>query len=116
MSLLDTLKGAASAALSQAEQQGLSNILSSATGSQVLQSITAKLDQAGLGDQVRSWTDPTRTNAPISADQIRNALGDEHVRQLATSMGLPIDKLLSALSQHLPQTVGDATAQPGSAN
>ena len=31
--------------------------------------------------------------------------GDERIRQLATSFGIPVDQLLGQLSQHLPAAV-----------
>jgi len=63
-----------------------------------------KLQESGLGKQVGSWLG-NGTNLPISPDQLRAALGDERLQQLARSAGLPIDQLLAILSQHLPQAI-----------
>jgi uncharacterized protein YidB (DUF937 family) len=63
-----------------------------------------QLQKSGLGAQVTSWLG-NGANLPISADQLRAALGDERVRQLATSFGIPVDQLLGQLSQHLPAAV-----------
>jgi uncharacterized protein YidB (DUF937 family) len=53
---------------------------------------------------VASWLG-NGANLPVSVDQLRAALGDEHVRQLAASFGIPVDQLLAQLSQHLPAAV-----------
>jgi uncharacterized protein YidB (DUF937 family) len=63
-----------------------------------------QLQKSGLGPQVSSWLG-NGANLPISADQLRAALGDERVRQIAASFGIPIDQLLGQLSQHLPTAV-----------
>src|SRR5882724_8466284 len=53
------------------------------TGSQgSLNAIVAKLEQAGFGDQVKSWIG-TGQNLPITAGQVRQVLGNETVKQLA---------------------------------
>jgi len=44
-------------------------------------------------------------NLPVSVDQLKDALGDPHLRQLAAQLGLPVDQLLGQLSQHLPGAV-----------
>jgi len=63
-----------------------------------------QLQQGGLGGQVASWLG-NGANHAISPDQLRAALGNEHLQQMAQAAGLPIDKLLALLSQQLPQTV-----------
>jgi uncharacterized protein YidB (DUF937 family) len=63
-----------------------------------------QLQKSGLGPQVASWLG-NGANLPVSVDQLREALGNEQVRQLATSLGIPVDQLLGQLSQHLPAAV-----------
>jgi uncharacterized protein YidB (DUF937 family) len=63
-----------------------------------------QLQQGGLGSQVASWLG-NGANHAISPDQLRAALGNEQLQQMAQAAGLPIDKLLAMLSQQLPQTV-----------
>jgi uncharacterized protein YidB (DUF937 family) len=46
---------------------------------------------------------------PVSAEQLQAALGDEHVKQLAEHFGVPVDKVLSLLSEHLPAAVDQAS-------
>ncbi len=85
----------------------LSDILSQVLGRTDLGSIGGllqQLQQSGLGAQVASWLG-NGENLPISVDQLKSALGDQHLRQLATQLGLPVDQLLSQLSQHLPGAV-----------
>lgn len=86
---------------------GLPNILSQVLGRTDLGSIGGllqQLQQTGLGPQVASWLGSGQ-NLPVSIDQLKNALGDHHLQQLATQFGLPIDQLLGQLSQHLPGAV-----------
>lgn len=73
-----------------------------------LQGIVAKLQESGLGKQVASWLS-TGTNLPISAEQLQAALGNEHVREIAGKLGLPIDGALKVLAEHLPTTVDQAS-------
>ena len=77
-------------------------------GEEGLQSVLAKLQNAGLAAQVQSWLDKNRDNLPITADQIRKALGDEHVQQIAKSLGIPMDKVLEAMAKFLPAAVNAA--------
>ena len=63
-----------------------------------------RLQQSGLGPQVASWLGNGQ-NLPVSVDQLKNALGDQHMWQLATQLGLPVDQLLDQLSKHLPDAV-----------
>jgi uncharacterized protein YidB (DUF937 family) len=85
----------------------LSDILSQVLSKTDLGSIGGllqQLQQSGLGAQVASWLGSGQ-NLPISVDQLKNALGDERLRQLATQLGLPVDQLLDQLSQHLPGAI-----------
>jgi uncharacterized protein YidB (DUF937 family) len=73
-----------------------------------LQGLADHLRQAGLDQQVQSWLG-SGENVPVSTEQLRAALGDEHVRQLAQQFGLPIDKMLELMSKHLPQVIDQAS-------
>jgi uncharacterized protein YidB (DUF937 family) len=102
--LCDALRGIAGQA-----GASLPVILSQVLGRTDLGSIGGLLQQlqkSGLGPQVASWLG-NGANMPITADQLRQALGDPHIRQLATAIGLPVDQLLAQLSQHLPGVVDD---------
>ena len=79
------------------------------TGSQGgLNAIVAKLEQAGFGNQVKSWIG-TGQNLPISADQLRAVLGNDTVRQLAARYNIPVDQLGQILAQELPKAVDHAS-------
>ena len=89
------------------EASGLPAILAQVLRNTDLGSVGGLLQQlqnSGLGTQVTSWLG-NGANLPVSVDQLRAALGDERVRQLATSFGIPVDQLLGQLSQHLPAAV-----------
>ena len=89
------------------EASGLPAVLSQILRNTDLGSVGGLLQQlqkSGLGPQVSSWLG-NGANLPVSVDQLRGALGDEHVRQLAASFGIPVDQLLGQLSQHLPAAV-----------
>jgi len=71
--------------------------------------ILSKLQASGMGAQVESWLATNGKNLPISADQIRTALGDQHLQQLAKSFGVPVDQIANLLAQHLPAAVDQAS-------
>ena len=86
---------------------GLGSILGQVLANTDLRSLGGLLDQlqkSGLGAQVSSWLG-NGANLPISVDQLRQALGDDTIRQLSQSLGIPIDQVLNQLSQHLPAAV-----------
>jgi uncharacterized protein YidB (DUF937 family) len=112
MSWIDALKGSLGTLLGEAEQAGLPSIMKKALGEEGLQSILGKLQEGGMADHVRSWIDQNRQNLPISAEQLQAALGNQHIQDLAKSLGLPVDKLLAVLSEHLPQAASAAGAAP----
>lgn len=104
----DTLKGVVGNMVGQAEQAALPDLIKSVLGNEGLQTILAKLQRAGFAEQVQSWFDKNRNNLPITADQIRTALGDEHVQQIAKSLGIPVDAILAALAEKLPEIANAA--------
>lgn len=115
MSWSDALKGVVGNIVGQAEQAALPDLLKGILGNEGLQTILAKLQSAGFGEQVQSWFDKNKDSLPITPDQIKTALGDEHVQQIAKSLGIPVDAILAALAKELPQvaeTAGPA-ANPG---
>jgi uncharacterized protein YidB (DUF937 family) len=75
------------------------------------------LQQGGLGPQVQSWLG-SGANLPVTPDQLRAALGNDHVRQLAQHFGIDPDAALKLLADHLPNAVDQASPQgtlkPGS--
>jgi uncharacterized protein YidB (DUF937 family) len=73
-----------------------------------LNAIVAKLQQAGLADQVKSWIG-TGQNLPITADQLRKVLGSDVVRQLAAKYNIPVDQVSEVLAHELPLAVDRAS-------
>jgi len=96
-----------------AETAALPAILSQVLGRTDLGSVGGllqQLQQSGLGPQVASWLGNGQ-NLPVSVDQLKQALGDQHLGQLATQLGLPVDQLLGQLSQNLPAAVDHMSPQ-----
>lgn len=73
--------------------------------------LLARLRQGGLDREVESWLGPG-PNLPVTADQIRSALGDDVIQQFVAATGVPADKLLALMAAYLPQTV-DAMSPNG---
>jgi uncharacterized protein YidB (DUF937 family) len=73
-----------------------------------LSTIVAKLEQAGLGSQVKSWLGNGQ-NLPISAEQLQQVLGNDTVRQLAAKYNIPVDQISQILAQELPKAVDHAS-------
>jgi uncharacterized protein YidB (DUF937 family) len=79
------------------------------TGSQGgLNAIVAKLQQAGLGDQVKSWLGNAQ-NLPITAEQLQKVLGSDAVKQLAAKYNIPVDQITQILAQQLPKAIDQAS-------
>lgn len=73
-----------------------------------LQGVVSQFESNGLGNTVRSWVG-TGPNQPISADDLRRALGPDFLQQLAARSGLPVQELTQKLAQVLPQAVDKMT-------
>src|SRR6202047_274399 len=113
MGFLDSLENspALKSALSQLGAAVLPAVLGEVmgTGSQGgLNAIVAKLEQAGLGEQVKSWIGNGQ-NLPITADQLRQVLGNDTVKQMAAKYNIPVDQLTELLAHQLPLAVDHAS-------
>jgi large-conductance mechanosensitive channel/uncharacterized protein YidB (DUF937 family) len=111
MGLLDSLGGALRGVLGQVEADAVPALVSAVlakTNLGDLQGLVTKLQQGGLGDQVQSWLG-NGANLPVTVDQLREALGNEQVQQIARELGLPIDGALKLLAEHLPTVVDQAS-------
>ena len=73
-----------------------------------LNAVVAKLQQAGLSDQVKSWLG-NGENLPITAEQLQQVLGNDTVRQLAAKYNIPVDQISQILAQQLPKAVDHAS-------
>jgi uncharacterized protein YidB (DUF937 family) len=113
MGILDSLENSPAfrSALGQLEAAVLPVVLSEVLGNGSqggLNAVIAKLQQAGLGEQVRSWIGNGQ-NLPITAEQLQQALGSDTVKQLAARFNIPIDQLSKVLAQQLPAAVDHAS-------
>jgi uncharacterized protein YidB (DUF937 family) len=102
MSLLDNLTGTLKSLFGQSgdtsDQSVLAVVLEKSGG---MQGILDKLHAGGYSEVVSSWMS-SGPNQSITTEQIRGALGNEHVQQIASQLGVSPDKALAALSEHLP--------------
>ena len=107
MGMFDSISGAVKGLAGQAETAALPTMLNAALAQTSLgnmQGLLDKLQQSGLGPQVTSWLGDSK-NLPITADQLKAALGNEQVQQIATHFGLPVDKILATVAEQLPAIV-----------
>ncbi len=74
-----------------------------------LTGVVEKLRASGLGDTVNSWIATGTKNLPITGDQIRAALGNEHVTALASKLGIDPASAAEKLAAMLPDAVDKAT-------
>jgi uncharacterized protein YidB (DUF937 family) len=72
-------------------------------------SLLSKLQEGGLGDQTKSWVDPGASNAPVTSQQVTEALGDHQINDLATQAGVSPQQAAEGLAQILPTTVDKLT-------
>jgi uncharacterized protein YidB (DUF937 family) len=113
MGILDSLENspAFKGALGQLEAAVVPVVLSQVLGNGSqggLNAIVAKLQQAGFGDQVKSWIGNGQ-NLPITAEQLQQVLGSDTVKQLAARFNIPVDQLGKTLAQQLPMAVDHAS-------
>jgi uncharacterized protein YidB (DUF937 family) len=113
MGILDSLENspAFKSALGQLGGAVLPAVLSEVLGSGSqggLSAIVAKLQQAGLGDQVKSWLGNGQ-NLPITAQQLQEVLGSDAVRQLAAKYNIPVDQITQILAHQIPNAVDKAS-------
>jgi uncharacterized protein YidB (DUF937 family) len=97
-------------ALAGGAQQGGAGALGGLGGLGGLAGLVQQLQQGGLAEQVGSWIS-TGQNLPVSADQLKDALGSDALGQLAGSIGLDAGQAAGPLAQLLPQVVDALTPQ-----
>ena len=71
--------------------------------------IADKLKQGGLGDQVDSWMGDGE-NLPVSADQGKQAVGEDKRSEMAGKLGVDSDGAADKLSQLLPTVMDKASS------
>jgi len=77
-----------------------------------LGSLVSGLQSKGLGDVASSWLGDGE-NAEISADQLKDVLGEEKVAEAAAKLGTDEGSLLGGLKDALPQLI-DKSSSGGS--
>ena len=73
-----------------------------------LQKILSGFQQKGMGDQAASWVS-TDTNKPVTGSEMRVALGDEEVHQVAKEAGISDDEAADVLAAVVPGVVNGLT-------
>ena len=113
MGLLDGLLGSVLGKVPVGGQQG-NALMDMAMGllnnpqSGGLSGLLEKFKASGLGDQAASWVG-TGDNAPVSGDQIQNALGGDFITQIASKLGVDASQASGGLAQLLPTLIDKLT-------
>jgi uncharacterized protein YidB (DUF937 family) len=84
--------------------QGLIGML----GSGGLGSLLGKFQSAGMGDKAQSWVSG-QDKQPLSGQEVRQALGNQEVDQLAQKSGMSSDDAADSLAGIIPDTVNELT-------
>jgi uncharacterized protein YidB (DUF937 family) len=75
-----------------------------------IRGVVAEFEKTGLGQQVKSWVS-TGPNLPVTAEQIKEALGPEKIKELAAKFGIPVEKVADQLAEHLPTAIDKSTPE-----
>ena len=73
-----------------------------------LQKLLGRLQESGKGAKGQSWVS-TGPNEPIDAADIREALDEQELAQIAQQLGVSEDEAAEAVAQVLPDVVDQAT-------
>jgi uncharacterized protein YidB (DUF937 family) len=108
MGLFDDLAGVVENAV-KSHPGGLGGVMNDALAHLGgLDGVVKQLNDAGLGAKVNSWLGQG-PNTPITADEIKNALTPEHLKQIASKLGVPPNLVAEVLAQHLPNAVSTSS-------
>jgi uncharacterized protein YidB (DUF937 family) len=114
MGILDQLAGQVMGSLGAQKQdpvpQGelLGGLLGMIDRTGGVPALLQKLSDSGLADQVGSWVG-TGENQPVSGDQLKDALGDDQVQEIARQSGIDPTHAATGLAQLLPQIIDQLT-------
>jgi uncharacterized protein YidB (DUF937 family) len=67
-----------------------------------------KFRQAGRGEVAQSWVGPG-SNHPVAPEDLEKAIGADTLDALAQRTGIPRERILAELKEHLPRTVDTLT-------
>ena len=73
-----------------------------------LAGLVQSFQQGGLAEIVNSWVS-TGQNLPVSPEQVRSALGDAPLRDIAAQLGISPEQASGSLADLLPQVVDGLT-------
>jgi len=110
MGLLDSVLGSLTNSGSGTGNRLLDTVLSMVSNpdSGGLAGLLARFQESGLGNLADSWVSTGR-NLPISADQIRDALGSGQLGAIAERLGMSQGDAASKLAELLPGVVDKLT-------
>ena len=89
--------------------EALGGVLSNADGKLDLQGVISKLNSQGLMSMVSSWLGDG-DNEGISADQIRNLVGNEKISEFASKLGVEENAAVEGLTGAIPQMIDKASS------
>ncbi|TAN41296.1 MAG: DUF937 domain-containing protein [Nitrospirae bacterium] len=112
MGLFDELAGGLAGKLFGGgdKDQLLENIMGLISNPQTggLSGLAQVFKDKGLGDVISSWIS-TGQNLPVSADQIKDALGADQIREIAANAGVSQEEASNGLAALLPDIVDKLT-------
>lgn len=109
MGVFDSIKGAVSGALGSMSASELPGLIDQHYPGG-LNGMLSQLQKSGYGQQVASWLGHG-PNDPIDVNDLRTALDNQQVRQIAEKLGLPVDQVLSHIADALPGAVDKQSPQ-----
>lgn len=108
MDLMDSLKSALGG--DQKNNDLLSAVIELLGGKGGVNNLIGQFASNGLGDIINSWVG-TGNNLPVSPEQIKSALGQDKISNLASKLGMDQGALTSQLSNLLPDVVDKLTPE-----
>lgn len=90
----------------------LSGLIGGGEGELDLAGLVEKFKGSGMADLAESWLGDGE-NAGISADQVRQAVGSDKVKEMAAKLGSDENSIVDGLKDALPQMI-DKCSQGGS--
>ncbi|MDH3225855.1 MAG: YidB family protein [Thermoleophilia bacterium] len=83
-------------------------MLGSSGGAAGLSGLLGKFTDAGMQDKVDSWQG-SGENQPLSADEVKQAIPQDELEQIADEAGISVDEAAEGLAHDLPEAVDEMT-------
>ncbi len=106
MDIMDTLKSAVGGG--DKKDDLMSSVMGLLGGSGGLSGLVSQFASKGIGDVIGSWVG-TGKNLPVSGDQLKSALGEDTIKNIASKLGMDSNAVTSQLSNLLPDAVDKLT-------